>query len=146
MLKINEPKQSKVPLYVFLFYFYGATYVTIEVFFRGRSHWSMFILGAICGILIGQLNEHTPWELGFLWQCFLGMCIVTGFELLWGLILNVWLQLGIWDYSHMWGNVLGQICPLFSLCWFGVSGVAIVLDDYLRYWFFGEEKPRYKLV
>jgi len=24
--------------------------------------------------------------------------------------------------------------------------VAIVFDDYLRYWFFGEEKPHYKIV
>lgn len=30
--------------------------------------------------------------------------------------------------------------------WVGLSVVAIILDDYFRYWFFGEEKPHYMLV
>ena len=70
---------------------------------------------------------------------------MTALEFIWGLVLNVWLGLGLWDYSEMWGNVMGQICPLFSLAWCGISGVAVVLDDYLKFWFFDEEEPRYKL-
>ena len=34
----------------------------------------------------------------------------------------------------------------FYFAWVGLSVVAIVFDDYLRYWFFGEEKPHYKIV
>jgi len=29
----------------------------MEMAFRGRSHWTMFILGAICFILLGLINE-----------------------------------------------------------------------------------------
>ena len=41
-------------------------------------------------------------------------------------------------------NLLGQICLPFAVAWLALAAVAIVLDDYLRYWLFGEEKPRYR--
>lgn len=145
MLQLKNKNQSRIPEYLFLFYFYGATYVTIEVFFREHSHWTMFLLGAICGILIGKLNERVPWNVPIWLQMIAGGCIVTALEFVWGYILNIVLQLNLWDYSNMWGNFMGQICPLFSLTWCLISGVAIVLDDYLKYWFFDEEKPKYKL-
>ena len=56
------------------------------------------------------------------------------------------LGLHIWDYSTMPLNIFGQICLPFSLAWMGLSGVAIILDDYIRYWFFNEEKPHYKWI
>ena len=40
----------------------------------------------------------------------------------------------------------GQICPQFSFLWLWISLAGIVLDDWLRYWLFGEERPRYRLV
>ena len=145
MLQLKNKNQSRIPEYLFLFYFYGATYVTIEVFFREHSHWTMFLLGAICGILIGKLNERVPWNIPIWLQMLAGGCIVTALEFVWGYVLNIVLQLNLWDYSNMWGDFMGQICPLFSLAWCLISGVAIVLDDYLKYWFFDEEKPKYKL-
>ena len=36
------------------------------------------------------------------------------------------------------------ICLPFTVAWYILSLLAIVLDDHLRYWIFGEEKPRYK--
>ena len=51
-----------------------------------------------------------------------------------------------WDYSSMPMNLLGQICLPFSLLWILVGIIAVVVDDYLRYWLFGEEKPHYKLI
>lgn len=69
--------------------------------------------------------------------------IITAVEFTSGLILNVWLGLGIWDYSNMPFNILGQICLPFTLLWYVLSAPAIILDDYLRYWIFGEEKPHY---
>ena len=145
MLQLKNKNQSRIPEYLFLFYFYGATYVTIEVFFREHSHWTMFLLGAICGILIGKLNERVSWNVPIWLQMIAGGCIVTALEFVWGYVLNIVLQLNLWDYSNMWGNFMGQICPLFSLAWCLISGVAIILDDYLKYWFFDEEKPKYKL-
>ena len=145
MLQLKTPTQSRIPEYLFLFYFYGATYVTIEVFFREHSHWTMFLLGAICGIIIGKLNDKAPWNIPIWLQMIIGGLIVTALEFIWGYVLNIKLGLALWDYSNMWGNFMGQICPLFSSAWCLISGVAIVLDDYLKYWFFDEEKPRYNL-
>lgn len=124
----------------------GITYVLIELAWRGYSHISMFILGALCFVLLGGINEFLPWELGFVWQMLIGAGIVTILELIVGIVVNVWLGLEVWDYSNLPFNFIGQICLPFSFAWTLLSGVAIVVDDYLRYWLFGEEKPHYKIL
>ena len=129
-----------------LFMIGGLTYVGVEMMWRGHSHSSMFVLGGLCFLCIGALNNHLPWELGFVWQCLMGAGIITGLEFATGLIVNIWMGLGVWDYSNMPLNVMGQICLPFSLAWIALAAVAIVLDDYLRYWLFNEEKPHYKLL
>lgn len=53
--------KSQIFKYLYLFYFGGTTYVTMEVFFRGYSHWSMFLLAGLVFILIGLLNELWEW-------------------------------------------------------------------------------------
>lgn len=130
----------------FLFLVGGLFYVLMEWLWRGYSHVSMFILGGVCFVLIGGINEFFPWELGFIWQMLWGAVIVTGLEWLVGVVVNIWLGLGVWDYSNLPLNFMGQICLPFSFIWMLLSGVAIVMDDYLRFWLFGEEKPHYKLV
>jgi uncharacterized membrane protein len=79
-------------------------------------------------------------------QSLIGALLTTFVELISGLILNVWLGLGIWDYSNLPFNFMGQICLPFFFAWIALSCVAIILDDYLRYWLFHEEKPHYQLV
>lgn len=124
----------------------GAIYVGIEMLWRGHSHPSMFILGGLCFVSIGLINELFPWELGIVWQALIGGTMVTCLEFITGVIVNIWLKLGVWDYSGLPLNILGQVCLTFYFAWVGLSVVAIVFDDYLRYWFFGEEKPHYKIV
>lgn len=124
----------------------GITYVLIELAWRGYSHISMFILGALCFVLLGGINEFLSWELGFVWQMLIGAGIVTILELIVGIVVNVWLGLEVWDYSNLPFNFMGQICLPFSFAWTLLSGVAIVVDDCLRYWLFGEEKPHYKIL
>ena len=121
----------------------GLLYVLIEILFRGHSHWTMFLVGGLCFWLIGLINEIIPWEMSLWKQCIIGSTIVTAVEFLSGCIINLWLGWDIWDYSDMPFNLLGQICLPFSIAWIGLSAVAIVIDDYLRYWLFGEEKPHY---
>ena len=121
----------------------GFLYVMIELVFRGRTHWTMFLVGGLCFWLIGLINEIIPWEM-LLWkQCIVGAVIVTTVEFISGCIINLGLGWNVWDYSDMPFNLLGQICLPFSIAWIGLSAVAIVIDDYLRYWLFGEEKPHY---
>ena len=124
----------------------GLIYILIELIWRGQTHISMFILGGICFVAIGLINELFSWELGLVWQSVIGAVIVTVLEFITGLVVNIWLGLGVWDYSNMPFNLLGQICLPFAFAWVALSAIAIVLDDYLRYWMFGEEKPRYKLI
>lgn len=131
---------------LFLLLIGGGAYYAIEVIYRGYSHWTMALLGGAMFVLIGGLNEYLPWEMGFLQQCAIGAAAITAAELCSGCILNLWLGLDIWDYSGLPCNLLGQICLPFTAVWFGLSGVAIVLDDWLRYLLFREERPHYKLI
>ncbi|GHU36660.1 hypothetical protein FACS1894105_07380 [Clostridia bacterium] len=124
----------------------GFVYYAIEMIWRGYSHPSMFVVGGFCFLILGALNNFLPWELGFVQQSAIGAAIVTIAELVCGLILNSWLGLGIWDYSDMPLNFLGQICLPYSLLWAIVSAFAIWLDDFLRWKLFGEMKPTYKLI
>ena len=124
----------------------GLLYVLIELAFRGRSHWTMFIVGGLCFWLIGLINEVLPWEMPFWKQCIIGAVIVTAVEFLAGCIINLGLGWNVWDYSNLPLNLLGQICLPFSLLWILISAVAVVLDDYLRYWLYGEEKPHYTWI
>lgn len=124
----------------------GTIYVLIELAWRGYSHISMFILGALCFVLLGGINEFFSWELGMIWQMLIGASIVTSLEFIVGVVVNIWLELEVWDYSNLPLNFMGQICLPFSLAWVLLSGIAIVVDDYLRYWLFGEEKPHYNIL
>lgn len=123
----------------------GLLYVLIETAWRGYSHWTMFALGGLCFLALGLINEVLSWEMPLWQQMLLGACIVTVLEFLTGCIVNLWLGWDVWDYSGMPGNILGQICPQYFLLWLPVSLAGIILDDWLRYWWWDEEQPRYKL-
>lgn len=130
--------------YTFLFLIGGFSYGGIEILFRGYSHISMFIAGGLCFILIGLLNEIFSWDMAVISQMVISALIITAIEFITGIIVNVWLKLGVWDYSDMPFNLLGQICLLYTNIWFFLSLLAILMDDYLRYYILKEEKPRYK--
>ena len=120
-------------------------YLFIEILYRGHTHWTMGVLGGVCFVLIGLINEFLSWKTPLWLQGVIGSAIITVLEFISGCILYIWLGLGIWDYSRMPFNFMGQICLMFTIAWFFLAIMAIVLDDWLRYWFFNEEKPRYKL-
>ena len=121
-----------------LFMMFGSFYVAIEILFRNKSDRSMFVLGGLCGVLIGLLNEWTT-NMSIKKQCLISAIIVTVLEFITGYIVNIKLGLGVWDYSRMPFNLCGQICLLYSVLWYFLSLVAIWVDDYLRYKLFGEE-------
>lgn len=129
----------------FLFLTGGFAYGGIEIIFRGYSHISMFVAGGFCFVLIGLINKVYPWDIAFVSQMVISALIITAVEFVCGLIVNVWLGLDVWDYSNLPYNLLGQICMLYSVIWFFLSPLAIIMDDSFRYYLLGEEKPRYKL-
>lgn len=122
----------------------GFVYVLIELLFRGYSHWTMFILGGICFLAIGNLNEYIEWEMPLWKQILIGDLMVLVLEFITGCIVNLWLGWNVWDYSSLPLNLLGQVCPLFALLWMPVVLFGIILDDCLRWLWFSEEKPHYK--
>ena len=123
----------------------GLLYVLCEFIFRGRSHWTMFLVGGLCFWLIGLINEGIPWEMPLWKQCIIGAVIITTVEFIAGCIINIGLGWQVWDYSGLPFNIMGQVCLPFAVLWVVVAAVGIVLDDYLRYWIFRQEKPLYKL-
>lgn len=139
-------KIKKMLKYLILFIIGGIIYYFIEVVFRGWSHWAMILVGGFCFVMIGELNEHFTFEMPLLKQGVIGSCIVTAIEFISGLILNVYLGMNIWDYSALPFDLLGQICLPFSILWIFVSALAVIVDDWLRYFLFKEEKPHYILV
>ena len=109
-------------------------------------HWTMPVLGGCLFLVLGGLNEYLPWEMPLMLQAVIGTVVITVAEFFAGLVLNIGLGLAVWDYSHLPFHLLGQICLGFTLAWVPLSVVAIVLDDWVRYWLFGEEKPHYTLL
>ena len=79
-------------------------------------------------MVIGLINEVFPWDFGLLWQSLIGSVIITACEFITGVIVNIWLGLGVWDYSTLPFNILGQI-------WFTVFTPMdnhFMLSDYSR--------------
>lgn len=131
--------------YLILLAIGGTVYCGIEILVRGFTHWTMFLVGGICFILIGIINEITP-KMPLVRQMLLSAVIITVAEFVSGCILNIWLDLDIWDYSNETFNLLGQISLKHTIYWFLLSCVGIILDDYVRHFLFGEEKPHYKII
>ena len=130
----------------------GAAYFLLEVAYktaRGepeRISWTMLVLAAILCIPIERAGAEMPWDVP-LWMQAAGCAVlVTATELIAGLILNVWLGLGVWDYSELWGNLWGQICPQFAAIWWGLCLVFIPVFDWMRYAVAGGERPRYRVI
>lgn len=128
-----------------LFLIGGGIYLCVELLWRGYSHWSMFLLGGLCFLVIGQINEGLSWDMPLWKQGLAGAVVITAVEFLTGCVVNLWLGWQVWNYSDMPWNLLGQVCLPFSLLWIVAGMAAVVLDDYLRYWLFGEEKPHYRV-
>lgn len=130
--------------YLVLFLFGGYTYYDIEILWRGYSHYSMIICGGICFIYAGLQNEQVEWDYPFWKQVLRVEAFILSAEFITGCIVNLWLGLNVWDYSGLPGNILGQTCPQFDLLFLPLSAIAIIVDDFIRWKWFGEEKPRYK--
>lgn len=121
----------------------GFIYCLLEIAFRGRTHWSMGMVGGLSFLICGLVNEYFSMDMLIWKQMIICAILITLVEFVSGCILNLWFGLGIWDYSNIPFNILGQICLPFTVIWFLLSLPAILLDDYIRYWFFREEHPRY---
>jgi len=142
----------KIKKHLMLFTIFALLYMNIEViigaFFyplgkygalMGRTSLWMGLLGGISGLFIGMLNEKT--KLSIFKQTVISAIFITTIEFITGYILNIKLEFAIWDYSMLPLNVMGQICLLFIGLWLILAPLGIFIDDFVRHYIYGEEKP-----
>ncbi|MGN0658229.1 MAG: hypothetical protein ACI4LA_01350 [Emergencia sp.] len=93
--------------------FYGLT----ELLYRGYTHWTMVLTG---GAIAATFYILLPFlmNMNVFSAALTGALIITMYEFAVGSIVNIWLGWEVWDYSSLPGNILGQICPRFTACWF----------------------------
>ena len=97
----------------------GMAYGLMEVLFRGHTHWSMVITGGACVLTLYLIMDCTM-NLPLVVAALAGAGIITFYEFCVGMLVNVSFGWHVWDYSSMPGNILGQICPLFTGLWFAM--------------------------
>lgn len=121
---------------IFLFWMGGVIYQIIEILWRGHTHWSMFFAGGF-GILIidGIFNTFEKYISATTILILCGVSL-TCIEFLSGCIFNICLKKDIWDYSQIKGNILGQICPIYTLYWSILSIPAILYAQFIRTLFY----------
>lgn len=133
--------------YAALIVAYGLIYFIIECIWKQSiSDWRMLILGGVMGFLIGLQNNIFTYDTDFIYQMFVGSLMVTLCEAIFGYQWNTVEELGIWDYTNtiIYG-VDGNVSLFFSLfAWTTLSGIVIILDDYIWHYIFKNgEKPYY---
>lgn len=101
-------------------------YSSIEMMWRGRTHWTMAVLGGIVYMILNSISVHTP-GMSIAVKSILGSGVITLLEFLFGLVLNIKMGLKIWNYENIGYNILGQICPKYTVYWFILCMVAFII-------------------
>ena len=114
----------------------GVTYGLVEIIVRGYTHWSMVLTGGAVLVLLNMINKSR--NVPLIWRCLLGMTVITSLELAVGMLVNIRMGWGVWDYSHKPFNFLGQICPLYTLLWCALSLFALPIAGVFNR-FFGKK-------
>lgn len=111
----------------------GTLYCLTEVLWRGWTHISMALCGALC-LSLFYFFESIPRFRAMLWitRALLGGGIITVVEFAAGCIVNLVLGLSVWSYAGMPYNLLGQICLPMSALWVILAGGAFLLCDLMR--------------
>ena len=104
-------------------------YAFVEVTGRGYTHWTMCITGGIVLLVIYTLSNRPATSL--IRTCLLGTAAITLIEFAVGVFDNIIMGWEVWDYSDIPLNILGQVCPLFSLLWFVLCIPAYYLCRYI---------------
>jgi len=116
----------------FIFLTGAVGYCLLEILWRGYTHPSMALVGGLCLLLIFFINKHFRNKSRVL-RSLLCAAAISAVELVSGILLNLIMQLDVWDYSNHHFNIMGQICPLYCLLWFFLSYILIFgLEKFFR--------------
>lgn len=111
--------KTGVGKYIIIFGLGAFIYGAIEVIVRGYTHWTMALTGGAVMALFMLINRSR--DVNILLRCLLGALVITSLEFAVGAVVNLGLGWNVWDYSEKPFNIMGQICPLFTLGWFALS-------------------------
>lgn len=117
--------------YVLFFAVGGVGYGLLELLWRGHTHPTMILAGGICFIIFSLIAERL-YTLPLLIKAALAAVAVTAVELVFGLIFNLGLGLGVWDYTDRPLNLLGQICAPFTLLWLALGIIFVPIANVLN--------------
>lgn len=91
-------------------------YPLLEILWRGSTHVSMSLAGGLSAALLWLLARHLG-RASLALRILVSASLITLVELSFGIVCNLLLGLGVWDYSGMPMNFLGQICLPYFLMW-----------------------------
>ncbi len=104
-------------LEILVFALGGTAYGLMEILFRGHTHWTMVITGGACVLTLFMLQDWLM-SIPLIGAAAMGALVITVYEFFVGIIVNLQFGWHVWDYSAQPGNIMGQICPLFTVIWF----------------------------
>ena len=137
---------KKLSEYLLLWALGGSFYYAFEVFFRGFSHWSMFVLGGFCLIFCDQQGIWTHWSAPLWKQVVWCVIFVVSGEFITGIIVNKIMHWNVWDYTGMPFQFMGQICLPFAVIFSGLCVAGIIMSGYLLHFLYGEETPHFHVL
>ncbi len=117
---------KNIEKYILIFVIGGFGYGLLEIAFRGFTHWSMIITGGSALLILYLINQALP-KTPLLIKALFGALVITIIEFSVGIIVNKVFSFGVWDYTGSPGNILGVITPVFSICWFAISFIMILI-------------------
>lgn len=115
---------------IIIFLIGGFGYGLIEILWRGYTHPSMFLAGGVCLVIINCIAKYFS-ELSLFKKSLLSAFSITAVEIIIGVIVNIKMQLNVWDYSRLPFNIIGQVSLLYSFLWFLLSAVIIKVFDFI---------------
>lgn len=127
-------------------------YYMLEVAYKSmtghpeRISWTMLAVAVLLTVPVERAGAELPWCCPLWFQALCCAGLVTAVELGAGAVLNLWLDMDIWDYSALPGNLWGQICPQYAAAWWVLCLAFIPVFDWLRWAVEGGDRPRYYLI
>ena len=114
---------------ILIFIIGGGAYQIIEILWRGFTHPSMFFAGGFCLLTIDFIyalagRRSLPFTFALCGS------VITLVELTVGTVVNVIMDMRVWDYSDIPYNFMGQICPLYTAMWILISIPAVFICKY----------------
>jgi len=52
-------------------------------------------------VIVGGINNYIPWKMNMWLQLLIGTGVITVVEFIAGVIINLWMNLNVWDYSNL---------------------------------------------